>query len=198
MNFLAHLYLSQNNTNTMIGNFIADHIIGNHYKEYSNEIQQGIFLHREIDTFTDAHLTVRKSKRRLHKRYRHYNGVIIDIFYDYFLAKNWACYSAIPLEVFADSIYMLLQKKSAELPIKSQHFIKHMTEYNLLFNYQFKDGIERVLQGMNSRTKGKSQMHLAIEDLQNLEYEFENDFRLFFKDLLEFTRLKLKKIKTSI
>ncbi len=198
MNFLAHLYLSQNNTNTMIGNFIADHIIGNHYKEYSNEIQQGIFLHREIDTFTDAHLTVRKSKRRLHKRYRHYNGVIIDIFYDYFLAKNWACYSAIPLEVFTDSIYMLLQKKSAELPIKSQHFIKYMTEYNLLFNYQFKDGIERVLQGMNSRTKGKSQMHLAIEDLQNLEYEFENDFRLFFKDLLEFTRLKLKKIKTSI
>ena len=182
----------------MIGNFIADHIIGNHYKEYSNEIQQGIFLHREIDTFTDAHLTVRKSKRRLHKRYRHYNGVIIDIFYDYFLAKNWACYSAIPLEVFTDSIYMLLQKKSAELPIKSQHFIKYMTEYNLLFNYQFKDGIERVLQGMNSRTKGKSQMHLAIEDLQNLEYEFENDFRLFFKDLLEFTRLKLKKIKTSI
>ncbi|MBT6082766.1 MAG: DUF479 domain-containing protein, partial [Polaribacter sp.] len=48
MNFLAHLYLSQNNTNLMIGNFIADHIRGNHYKEYSNEIQQGVFLHRAI------------------------------------------------------------------------------------------------------------------------------------------------------
>ena len=198
MNFLAHLYLSQNNPNTMIGNFIADHIVGNHYKEYSYEIQQGIFLHREIDTFTDTHQVVKKSKRRLHKRYRHYNGVIIDIFYDYFLAKNWACYSAIPLEVFADSIYNLLQKKSPELPIKSQHFIKYMIKYNLLFNYQFKDGIERVLQGMNSRTKGKSQMHLAIQDLQNLEYEFENDFRFFFKDLSEFTTLKLKKFNPSI
>ena len=81
MNFLAHLYLSQDNTNIMIGNFIADHIRGNNYEEYSKEIQRGIFLHREIDTFTDNHQIVRKSKRRLHQRYRHYDGVIIDIFF---------------------------------------------------------------------------------------------------------------------
>ena len=72
----------------MIGNFIADHIRGNNYKEYSREIQQGIFLHREIDSFTDAHEVVRKSKRRLHERYRHYDGVIIDIFYDFFFSKK--------------------------------------------------------------------------------------------------------------
>ena len=83
----------------MIGNFIADHIRGNHYKEYSNEIQQGVFLHRAIDTYTDAHAIVRKSKRRLHKRYGHYNGVIIDVFYDYFLAKNWASFSEVPLKM---------------------------------------------------------------------------------------------------
>ena len=193
VNFLAHLYLSQNNTNMMIGNFIADHVKGNDYKEYSNEIQKGILLHREIDTFTDTHPIVRKSKRRLHKRYRHYNGVIIDIFYDYFLAKNWARYSAIPLKIYTEAVDQLFQKKSPTLPLKSQHFIKYMKEYNLLFNYQFKEGIERVLQGMNHRTKGKSQMHLAIEDLQNLEHEFENDFILFFKDLETFTSLKLNK-----
>ena len=68
VNFLAHLYLSQNNTNMMIGNFIADHVKGNDYKKYSNEIQKGILLHREIDTYTDTHPIVRKSKRRLHKR----------------------------------------------------------------------------------------------------------------------------------
>mgnify|MGYP000108703751 CR=1 FL=1 len=90
-------------------------------------------------------------------------------------------------------IYKLFQKKSPELPIKSQQFIKYMTEYDLLFNYQFKEGIEKVLQGMNNRTKGKSQMHLAIEDLQELEHEFEDDFTLFFKDLVAFTNLKLEK-----
>ena len=84
MNFLAHLYLSQNNSNILIGNFIADHIRGNNFSHLSKEIQQGIILHREIDTFTDAHKVVRKSKRRLHERYRHYDGVIIDIFFDHY------------------------------------------------------------------------------------------------------------------
>ena len=194
MNFLAHLYLSQNNTNIMIGNFIADHIRGNHYQGFSKEIQQGIFLHREIDTFTDAHTIVRKSKRRLHKRYRHYDGVIIDIFYDYFLAKNWANYSVIPLDVYTKSIYVLFDKIALELPKKSQKFIAYMIEYNILNNYQFKEGIAQVLNGMNHRTKGKSQMNLAIEDLNNLEVELQEDFTLFFNDLIEFSNQKIKRL----
>ena len=194
MNFLAHLYLSENNTNIMIGNFIADHIKGNNYDGFSEEIQQGVFLHREIDTFTDAHEVVRKSKRRFHERYRHYDGVIIDIFYDYFLAKNWADYSVIPLDIYTDSINKFFYEISPELPLKSQNFIKYMIQYNILFNYQFKDGIERVLNGMNTRTKGKSQMNLAIEDLTILHQEFENDFTIFFKDLQNFTVQKLQEI----
>ncbi|MEN8776872.1 MAG: acyl carrier protein phosphodiesterase [Polaribacter sp.] len=194
MNFLAHLYLSQNNTNILIGNFIADHIRGNNFLMFSKEIQKGIFLHREIDTFTDAHEIVRKSKRRLHKRYRHYNGVIIDILYDHFLAKNWTNYSAIPLDIYTQGIYNLFTKKATELPVKSQQFITYMIEYDILYNYQFEDGIERVLKGMNNRTKGKSQMDLAIEDLKELSPELENDFTLFFEDLQEFTNQKLKKL----
>jgi acyl carrier protein phosphodiesterase len=198
MNFLAHLYLSQNDTNIMIGNFIADHIRGNNYEGFSKEIQQGIFLHREIDTFTDAHKIVRKSKRRLHERYRHYDGVIIDIFYDYFLAKNWDNYSAIPLDIYTGSINKLFNEISAELPVKSQQFIKYMIEFNILFNYQFEDGIEKVLNGMNHRTKGKSQMNLAIEDLKKLTKEFEEDFSVFFEDLRNFSNQKTKEIKTKI
>ncbi len=198
MNFLAHLYLSRNNTNIMIGNFIADHIQGNKYEGFSTEIQQGIFLHREIDTFTDAHEVVRKSKRRLHERYRHYDGVIIDIFYDYFLAKNWASYSEIPLELFTKSVYNLLDEIKLDLPIKSQQFINYMIEYNILFNYKYKDGIEKVLNGMNKRTKGKSQMNLAIEDLHCLEAEFEADFTLFFKELIAHTNQELKIIDTTV
>ena len=197
MNFLAHLYLSQNNTNIMIGNFIADHIRGNNYLSFSKDIQQGIFLHREIDTFTDAHEVVRKSKRRLHERYRHYDGVIIDIFYDYFLAKNWADYSDIPLETYTKDVYDLFSSISDDLPVKSQNFIKYMIEYNILFNYQYKDGIAKVLNGMNTRTKGKSQMNLAIEDLRLLEDELQDDFTLFFKDLIAHTNQKFKEL-TSV
>ncbi|WP_438973657.1 ACP phosphodiesterase [Polaribacter sp.] len=197
MNFLAHLFLSENNTNIMIGNFIADHIKGNQFSHFDEEIQQGILLHREIDTFTDAHPIVRKSKRRLHKRYGHYGGVIIDIFYDYFLAKNWIQYSEIPLALFTSAIYKLFQNKSSELPVKSQNFINYMIEYNILYNYQFKNGIAKVLNGMNQRTKGKSQMNLAIEDLELLQSELEDDFTLFFRDLQAFTKTKLKEIKSK-
>ena len=198
MNFLAHLYLSKNDTNIMIGNFIADHIRGNNYEGFSKEIQQGIFLHRAIDTYTDAHEVVRKSKRRLHARYRHYDGVIIDIFYDYFLAKNWASYSETPLDVYTSSVNKLFDKIKLDLPLKSQQFIKYMIEYNILFNYKNKDGIEKVLNGMNQRTKGKSQMNLAIKDLHQLEKELEQDFMVFFKDLILHTNEKLKEIKSTI
>ena len=71
-----------------------------------------------------------------------------------------------------------------------------MIEYNMLFNYQYLDAIEKVLNGMNRRTKGKSQMHLAIEDLKNLEKELEDDFTLFFEDLREFVAGKFAEINS--
>ena len=197
MNFLAHLYLSKNNKNVLIGNFISDAIKGKDYKRYPHEIKAGILLHREIDTFTDTHPTVRKSMHRLHKRYGHYDGVIIDLLYDHFLAKNWANYSAIPLADFAQDFYNLLNDNFEILPKKTQHLLPYMIEYNWLYNYQFFEGIEKVLNGMNNRTKQKSQMHLAIEDLKSLHSEFEEDFTVFFEDLRNFSNQKLKELNQT-
>jgi acyl carrier protein phosphodiesterase len=69
-----------------------------------------------------------------------------------------------------------------------------MIEYNILFNYKYKDGIEKVLNGMNRRTNGTSKMNLAIEDLWNLEAELQEDFTLFFKDLIAHTNQKIKEL----
>jgi len=79
---------------------MADGIRGNNYLDYPEEIKKGILLHRYIDTFTDANETFRISKHRLHKRYGHYSGVIVDILYDHFLAKNWTKYSDESLHSF--------------------------------------------------------------------------------------------------
>lgn len=190
MNFLAHLYLSGNNTKLMIGNFIADHVKGNKFSHFEEEIKKGIILHRQIDTFTDTHSIVRKSKRRLHERYRHYDGVIIDIFYDHFLAKNWENYSQIPLNIYVNSVYKLLQDNFDILPEKTQQILPYLTKYNWLYNYQFAKGIQEVLNGMNKRTQGKSQMNLASEDLLIHYQEFEEDFTLFFEDLRKFCTSK--------
>jgi acyl carrier protein phosphodiesterase len=116
MNFLAHIYLSFGNDEITLGNFIADSIRGNKHKHLPINVQKGIMLHRAIDTFTDAHPTVRKSTKRLHKNYSHYSGVIVDIFYDHFLAKNWEQYSDTPLDVFVEQFYDLLEENYTILP----------------------------------------------------------------------------------
>jgi len=194
MNFLAHIYLSHENEHIKIGNFIADAIKANKYKHLPIEIQKGIILHREIDSFTDAHDIVRKSKRRLHERYNHYDGVIIDILYDHFLAKNWSNYSDIPLKEYTQNFYQLLKDNHKLLPEKIQQLMPYMIQDDWLYNYGNINGIERVLQGMNRRTKNKSQMHLAIEDL-NINYiNFENDFTVFFKELISFTNTKINEL----
>ena len=195
MNFLAHLYLSNNVSQRQIGNFIADAIKGNKYTHLPLEVQKGILHHRAIDTFTDTHPIVKKSKRRLHNRYGHYKGVIIDIIYDHFLAKNWNNYSATPLDVYVDAVYNLLNSEFETLPEKTQYMLPFMIEYNWLYNYQFIEGIQQVLNGMNNRTKKRSQMNLAVEDLEKHYQDFEQDFTIFFKDLESFYKGKIRELE---
>jgi acyl carrier protein phosphodiesterase len=180
----------------MVGNFIADGIRGNHFSHYSKGIIAGIRLHRQIDSFTDSHEVVRRSKRRLNKRYGLFAGIIIDIFYDHYLAKNWDSYSAIPLEIYVDSVYNVLHSQIKSLPEKTQEMLPFMIEYNWLYNYQYIEGMQGVLTGMNRRTKNKSQMHLAIQDLQENYREFEADFIQFFKELETFSNQKITEIQT--
>ena len=119
MNFLAHIYLSGDNDLLKIGNFMADSIRGNSYENYPDEIKKGILLHRSIDSFTDMHPVYRKSKHRLHEKYGHYSGVIMDIFYDHFLAKNWANYSNKKLEEYAENTNILCINIHSELTAKT-------------------------------------------------------------------------------
>jgi len=197
MNFLAHIYLSNKIEPIIIGNFIADFIKGNNYKHLPLEIQKGILLHRQIDSFTDKHPIVRKSKRRLHKRYRHYDGIIIDILYDHFLAKNWANYSDKSLLETESNFIKLMNNNLNLLPERVKTILPYLEEQKWLSNYANLNGIERSLVGMNKRTKNKSQMHLAIHDLQEYYTEFENDFTTFFKELITFTNQTISRFNNA-
>lgn len=190
MNYLSHLYLSGNNRDILIGNFIADAVKGNKFNNYPDGIKKGILLHRHIDTFTDTHPISKRSMKRLHPRYRHFKGVIMDIIYDHFLAKNWSDYCSTPLEVYAEKTYQFLQSKSSIFPERIIPVLTHMTNHNWLVTYKSVEGIEHVLNGMNSRTKGISQMNLAIEDLKENYNEFEQDFFEFFAELEQFNKTK--------
>lgn len=195
MNFLAHIYLSGNNKQITIGNFIADGIRGKKYLKYPKDIQTGILLHRQIDTFTDAHKTVRVSTKRLHKNYGHYSGVIVDILYDHFLAKNWNQYSNVPLAEYIEDFYTNLQDNFEILPSRIQKMMPYMISDNWLLSYASIEGIAKVLDGMNRRTQNRSQMNLAINELQEFYNDFEDEFTKFFDELIHFSAKKLKEIE---
>ncbi|GGH43674.1 ACP phosphodiesterase [Mangrovimonas yunxiaonensis] len=198
MNFLAHIYLSGNNDLVTIGNFIADGIRGKKYVTYPKEVQIGILLHREIDTYTDAHPIVRQSTKRLHKNYSHYSSVIVDILYDHFLAKNWLQYSTIPLAIYVDRFYRLLEQHYELLPEKTQHMMPYMISGNWLLNYAHIEGIQNVLDGMNRRTNYVSGMDKATRELKMYYQEFEQEFTQFFNALKQHTQKKYLEIEKRI
>lgn len=191
MNFLAHIYLSGNNNDLKIGNFIADSIRGKQYLEYPLGIQKGIILHRHIDTFTDSHLTVKLSKKRLYENYGHYASVIVDILYDHFLAKNWLTYSDVPLDEYVEGFYDILEDNFEVLPLQVQKMFPFMTQDNWLLSYASIEGITKVLEGMNRRTKNRSKMNLAVVELQEFYLDFEKEFTSFFSELIQFTQEEL-------
>ena len=195
MNFLAHIYLSNNDDQITIGNFIADGIRGKRYVKYPVNIQKGILLHRQIDTFTDAHPTVRLSTKRLHENYGHYSGVIVDILYDHFLAKNWDHYSDIPLDKYIAKFYDLLEEHFEILPIRIQKMMPYMIEQNWLLSYTSIEGIGKILDQMNRRTNNQSKMNLAVLELTTYYKEFEEEFTLFFKDLKKYSKNKIIELK---
>jgi acyl carrier protein phosphodiesterase len=198
MNYLAHIYLSGNNKMLTIGNFIADGIRGKKYKTYPMEVQKGILLHRQIDTFTDAHPTVRQSTKRLHENYGHYSGIIVDILYDHFLAKNWSKYSDVPLEDYAENFYQILTDNIEILPQRILKMMPHLISGNWLLSYATKEGIAKVLDGMNKRTKNRSQMNLATKELDLFYDEFEAEFTSFFEELIAFSEEKLIQINQEL
>ncbi|MFY0599625.1 MAG: DUF479 domain-containing protein [Cyclobacteriaceae bacterium] len=195
MNFLAHLYLSGDDHKTMIGNFIGDFVKGKDHERFHVKIKNGIILHREIDRYTDTHLIVKESKKRLQPRYRHYAPVIADVFYDHFLSANWSNYSDTTLIEYTEAFYDLTEHFTSIIPDKALNVLKYMKAGNWLFNYQHIDGIDQALTGMSRRTKFESGMEHASEDLKLYYEDFKSEFEAFFPELIQHSKQFLISLK---
>lgn len=194
MNFLAHIYLSGDNDLLKIGNFIADSIRGHQYENFQQEIKKGILLHRHIDSFTDAHPIYRQSKHRLHEKYGHYSGVIMDIFYDHFLAKNWSLFSDEKLEDYVEKFYLLLRENYDLLPENIKAIMPSMIARNWLLSYASIEKLQMIMFQMDHRTKNRVAMHESIVELQIYYTEFEQEFIRFFDELQQHCQQKLDEL----
>ena len=134
---------------------------------------------------------MRQSTKRLHENHGHYSGVIVDIFYDHFLAKNWEHYHHKPLNEYVSEFYKLLETNFEVLPLKIQNMMPIMISNNWLLSYTTIAGINTILEQMSRRVKHTNNMDIACVDLEKYYKEFEQDFTIFFEELRTFSKHKI-------
>jgi acyl carrier protein phosphodiesterase len=184
MNFLAHMFLTYGDKKLTVGNYVADFVRNRDLVLFPKKVVKGIMLHRHIDHYTDTHEEVLRSTRKLRKRHKKYAPVVIDIFYDYILSKNWALYTDVPIREFADDIYDTLSEYAHLFPIHLQDITERMIADDFLLQYGKKSGMRKTFQRIGKRAKFNSNFATAFDDLeQNLD-EIQDGFKTFFPDLI--------------
>jgi acyl carrier protein phosphodiesterase len=161
MNYLAHIYFSFDDGKKLVGNIMGDYVKGKQLLNYDPIIQDGIRLHRMLDSFTDQNNTLKMAKLFFRPTYRLYSGAFVDIVIDHFLAKELA--STIDFENYIQKKYDALLSYSNEYPSNFLPFIQKMAAQNWLYNYQYKWGIEKSFMGLQRRAKYITETNTAFE-----------------------------------
>lgn len=192
MNFLAHVFLSKDDEELMIGNFMGDFVRSREDEQYPEGIQKGLKLHRKIDAFTDTHPAVLESVRLIRPHHRKYAPVILDVFYDFLLAKNWEKYTDESLRDFTQNIYKTLERYIAIMPPVLQRRLPLMIADNWLVRYGEWSGLEFTFSRMKLRASQPKYFENAIQVLQKHELALDENFQQFFPDAIAFVTNEIK------
>jgi len=184
MNLLAHAYLSFNNPPVLVGNMISDYVKGKKKFTYDAAIQKGIQLHRVLDEFTDYHPATNEAKKFFKPDYRLYSGAFVDVVYDHFLANDTSQFrdEAI-LNQFAQSTYKLLEKYQEVMPERFARMLPFMKSQNWLYNYRYKDGIERSFEGLVKRAAYLDESAIAFSIFEKHYTSLQECYHSFFPGL---------------
>ena len=191
MNYLAHLYLAEDSEESRLGNLLGDFVKGPVADSpYSPGIKKGIETHRKVDIFTDSHRKFQESKKLLSPERRRFAGIILDLAFDHFLAKNWSVYSDSELDSFTRDVYEMLSKNSSILPVKLASFLPRMIHEDWLGSYEKLEGVSLVIERIAKRLERKfgrqNSLSGASEDIVANYSELEHNFEEFFPELITF------------
>jgi acyl carrier protein phosphodiesterase len=197
MNYLAHAYLSFNHPQILLGNMISDFVKGSSRLGYAANVQDGIMLHRAIDSFTDTHETTKEAKEVFRKDYRLYSAPIVDIVFDHFLANSESYFPDTFLKPFVDDVYEKLDDQSASFPPVFAQVFTYMRNENWLYNYRTLDGIHKSLRGLVRRASYISDSDTAFH-LFNEHYSLLNEcFHRFFPSVKNFAKQEMERLITA-
>jgi acyl carrier protein phosphodiesterase len=188
LNYLVHLYLSGPDPEIQLGGLMGDFVKGRIPYDYPEKISLGLQLHRRIDSLAQNSLHTRKSRQRLDPKFGHGRSIIVDIFYDHFLAANWADYSGSCLENYAADVYKLLQASHQQLPQGLQQVAPRMIEYNWLVSYQHREVVGKALQKIAQRLSRPLPLAEGVNDLDTHEVALIQDFAEFMNEAKVFVK----------
>lgn len=186
MNYLAHMLLSDGTPESLLGNLAGDFVRGIDVSTMTPAMQAGVQLHRAVDRFTDSHPLVQQSRARLPQHWRHYRGVLVDVFYDHFLASNFDKLANEPLDAFATRVYAALEQHADTLPPRLKRAAPIMIERDWLRAYAHIKGLEVVLRGMSRRARRDVALHDSVPALSQNYTGLRADFESFFPQLVNF------------
>jgi acyl carrier protein phosphodiesterase len=187
MNYLAHLHLGGQRPGQLLGSLYGDFVKGRLQGQFDPEIEAAIQLHRSIDVFTDRHPLVDVSLSRFSMTRRRYAGIVLDVFFDHCLARDWTLYSDQPLEQFTSGVYRVLSAE-AQLPERLAQIAPHMVANDWLGSYREFAVLEQVLRGISRRLTRPEELAAAMQELRVLYEPLSDDFRLFYPQLQDFAK----------
>lgn len=191
MNYLAHLFLSPPGEDAMLGSLMGDFVKGpltnvTISERYSTEMTRAIALHRKVDSYTDSHPVVRDSWNRVSKERRRFAGVMVDIFYDHFLAKYWSEFHHKPLSEFTGEFYAILARRHSEMPERLQGIASSMISLDWLGSYARTQSVHSALNRISQRLRRENTLFNSADELLENYAEMEVDFRRFIPDVVAF------------
>lgn len=171
----------------LLGSLYGDFVKGRLQGQFEPEIEAAIQLHRSIDVFTDRHPLVDASLSRFSLTRRRYAGIVLDVFFDHCLARDWALYADRPLELFTSDVYRVLSSER-QLPERLAKIAPHMVANDWLGSYREFEVLEQVLRGISRRLTKPEELAAAMQELRVLYEPLSEDFRLFYPQLQDFAQ----------
>jgi acyl carrier protein phosphodiesterase len=202
MNYLAHAYLSFGIPAITVGNLISDFVKGKQKFTYPAAIQQGIVLHRAIDTFTDTHAITRQAKVFFREPYGLYAGALLDVAYDHFLANDPVIFpesgpgaAGTDLEAFAQHTYAQVQENETVLPERFARLFYYMRTQDWLYHYRYRQGILNSFAGLARRATYMGSAEAAGRLFETHYTQLQACYREFFPELQEFALRTLQQLQ---
>ncbi|MDX5372161.1 MAG: ACP phosphodiesterase [Pseudomonadaceae bacterium] len=187
MNYLAHLHLGGDAPAQLLGSLYGDFVKGPLQGRFAAELEAAIRLHRRIDAFTDAHPLIERARARFPAERRRTSGILLDLFFDHCLARDWADFADEPLDGFTARVYRLLAAQP-ELPPRLASIAPRMAAQDWLGSYRDFAVLEQVLLSMSRRLSRPQLLVGAMDELQRLYHPLSADFRAFYPELQAFAR----------